>query len=234
MHKSLFVSKAKETKPASPLGKKSTFLNPFSYLIFTKHWKYYECFDNIYIDGIVLAKLASILLKKKFNRISFDMTSLAPIVFGYASQHNLSVALVGGEPGIADKTAEIFREKFPGIRFILTRNGFFDTTDSKREFIANILDANPDVLVVSMGTPQQEKLIHELCQAGWDGTAYTSGGFFHQTASHGVNYYPSIINRLNLRFLYRMYDEPKLLKRYLFIYPIAILKFISDFIRAPK
>ena len=39
------------------------------------------------------------------------------------------------------------------------------------------------------------------------GVGFTCGGFIHQTANNEIEYYPLWIDRMNLRFVYRMYKE---------------------------
>ena len=78
-----------------------------------------------------------------------------------------------------------------------------------------------------MGTPLQEKFLIDLKKNGWSGIGFTCGGFLHQT-SNNIIYYPNWIDKFSLRAFYRMYDEPKLIKRYFLIYPLAILLFLYD------
>ena len=80
-----------------------------------------------------------------------------------------------------------------------------------------------------MGTPKQEEFLLDLSQAGWKGTGYTCGGFLHQTAQN-IKYYPKWIDLFNLRAIYRIYDEPRLIKRYMLEYPIALIYILSDLI----
>lgn len=52
-------------------------------------------------------------------------------------------------------------------------------------------------------------------EAGFKGIGFTCGGFIHQTAKNEIDYYPAWVNRMNVRFIYRMYKEPHTRKRYL-------------------
>ena len=67
----------------------TTFLNPFSYIVARKNIKHLSQF-NIEIDGgmlVVVLRFFGLRVKRK----SFDMTSLAPIVFENAIKNNQSV-----------------------------------------------------------------------------------------------------------------------------------------------
>jgi exopolysaccharide biosynthesis WecB/TagA/CpsF family protein len=106
------------------------------------------------------------------------------------------------------------------------RNGFFSDT----EYIAYLNKLStlaPDVVVIGMGTPRQEQFLLDLRATGWNGIGFTCGGFIHQTNLNKGDYYPAILDRLNLRFAYRMWREPSTIKRYLFNYPSSIVLFIS-------
>ena len=88
---------------------------------------------------------------------------------------------------------------------------------------------HPDIIVCGMGAPLQEQLLVDLQNIGWIGTGYTCGGFLHQIASN-IQYYPIWTDKYHLRWAYRIYDEPKLFKRYFWEYPKFLMVFIYDYI----
>lgn len=205
-----------------------TYLNPYSYLIARKNYQIYSKFDAIHSDGIALSLLLS-LLGSKQTRQSFDMTSMAPAVFTGAANNRLKVVLIGGQNGVAELTGEKLKASYPGMNILGCYDGFFDDQDHRESIVREIVQLNPDLLVVGMGAPLQEAFLVDVAAAGWGGNGYTCGGFFHQTAkTKAVQYYPKWIDRLNLRWLYRMYDEPKLIKRYAFYYPYFLFVFLVD------
>ncbi|MEH6492913.1 WecB/TagA/CpsF family glycosyltransferase [Halopseudomonas sp.] len=210
----------------------ATFLNPYSYLHYRKEPEKFKEFDTIFFDGILLAKLASFLYRKPISRVSFDMTSMAPSVFEFALKHDKTLALIGAEPGVVEIAAEVFKNEYSKLRIKTTRHGYFKNEAEAAEYINDLNHLNPDIVVVGMGTPKQEEFISKLLSTGWRGAAFTCGGFFHQTASRGKSYYPPLIDKFNLRFLYRMYDEPKLIKRYFLSYPKSLILFITDTVKS--
>lgn len=155
------------------------------------------------------------------------MTSLAPKIFMYASEHNKSVYFIGGEEGVSKKAAETLKSSFPNLNIIGCRSGFFKGNEYETT-LKEIVQAKPDIVVCGMGTPHQENFLLKLKEHSWSGEGFTCGGFFHQTAKSGVTYYPKLIDKLNLRWLYRMIDEPKLIKRYSTQYPLFLLVFMLD------
>jgi exopolysaccharide biosynthesis WecB/TagA/CpsF family protein len=207
-----------------------TFLNCYSYYIFRKNITSFKSIDAIFCDGMIFEKMMH-SIKIKASRVSFDMTSLAPIVFNHARENNETLVLIGSEEGIAMRVKNILTENFDNLNVIDVRHGFFITEAERLEYIDYIVKLNPTYVIAGMGTPHQENFIVELKYAGWQGIGFTCGGFLHQTCKKGINYYPKLINKLNLRWAYRIWDEPKLLKRYVLYYPLSVSAFYYDYFK---
>jgi N-acetylglucosaminyldiphosphoundecaprenol N-acetyl-beta-D-mannosaminyltransferase len=206
-----------------------TFINPYSYLFFRKNLNLFSEFDEILIDGIALVKLVR-LIGVKTRRLSFDMTSLAPIVFKTAIEKHESIYFVGSTEKALVNFIGIIKTNYSELNIIGFRNGFFKDENERALFLDSIIDKNPDILVVGMGTPLQEMFLVDLKKKGWKGVGYTCGGFIHQTISK-PNYYPKFYDKYNLRWCYRILDEPELIKRYFFLYPKSLFLFFLDFIK---
>ncbi|UAN64715.1 WecB/TagA/CpsF family glycosyltransferase [Serratia sp. JSRIV006] len=207
-----------------------TFLNCYSYYVFRKNIDSFKSIDAIFCDGIIFEKMMR-SINIKASRVSFDMTSLAPIVFNYASEHNEKLVLIGSEEGVAKSVKDILSENFVNLDIIDVRHGFFQSETERLAYIDYITKINPTFVIAGMGTPHQENFIVELKNAGWQGIGFTCGGFLHQTCKKGINYYPKLINNLNLRWAYRIWDEPKLLKRYVLYYPLSVIAFYYDYFK---
>lgn len=209
-----------------------TFVNHYSYLLARKKPYLFREFHEIYCDGIVLCLFLKLIgIHKK--RTSFDMTSLAPQVFSHAIANDKTIYFIGGEPGIAEESVGKIINGFPQLQVAGIRHGFFSSALERDEVIKEISLKKPDFVIASMGTPYQEQFLVDLKKSGWHGCGYTSGGFFHQTAKAGLSYYPAWVDRLNLRWAFRIADEPKLLRRYtldfikftfLFAYDVFLFK----------
>jgi N-acetylglucosaminyldiphosphoundecaprenol N-acetyl-beta-D-mannosaminyltransferase len=204
--------------------RKNGFVNPYSYYV-SRFLPSEQVPDNIFIDGIILVLLSKIL-GVPARRFSFDMTSMAPIVFSYAVQEGKTIAFLGG----SDRDLEAFSEKltkeFPGVKIATAANGF----DYDVAGYANMLVASkPDFVVIGMGAPLQDSIMAELYSI-YPATYFTCGGFITQS-SKTLNYYPPLVNKLNLRFLFRAINEPHYRKR-LYLYPLACLLFLRDALRS--
>lgn len=205
-----------------------TFLNPYSYIVLRDNRRVFESIDGVFCDGFLLVFLMRFFTGSRGVRVSFDMTSLAPIVFRNSCEYRESIFFVGSEPGIANDAVKKIKSEYPEILVCGVRHGYFSSSFEREDFIKEIVSKNPDIVVVGMGAPLQEKFLIDLRKSGWKGTGYTCGGFFHQTARGGTQYYPEWMNRFNLRWLYRMIDEPKLVRRYFLDYPKFMVVFLYD------
>lgn len=202
----------------APGGARSfTFVNPAAYSALRNDPALYEGFDRIGIDGISMVWLLTAAGIRVSRRISFDMTSLAPLVFREAIGRGMTVCFVGsGEDTIRAAVARI-RESFPGLDVAESVHGYPDHSGWRKQ-VEHVCTVGPDIVVAGMGVPYQEGFIRDLRAAGWSGTAYTCGGMLHQCAE-AIPYYPAWINRMELRWAYRIWREPHLFSRYAVTYP---------------
>lgn len=195
-------------------GRVYTFLNPVSYLDALRHKDLFVRFDGIFVDGSILAAAIKMIYGRKVERRSFDMTSVAPMLFEHAQKKGKTVYIVASQQEQVEKAVKIFEARYPDIQIIGCRNGYFHNEEEQKEAAANIAALNPDFLIVGMGVVMQERFLLRAKGAGFQGIGFTCGGFIHQTAKEGVDYYPAWVDRMNLRFLYRMYREPHTRMRY--------------------
>lgn len=204
----------------SCVGKKSGYLNPYSYYVSRKSNE--KCLpDNVFADGLLLVFLLR-LIGIRMPRLSFDMTSMAPIVFGYAQENGKRIAILGGKQDEVKGFCRFLCEYYPGVEIVLAQNGY---EFAIAEFAGQLQKMAPDIVVIGMGAPLQDQVMRDLYEA-YPATYFTCGGFISQSAA-GLEYYPALINKLNLRFIYRACKEPHYRKR-LFIYPFACLLFLKD------
>jgi|SRR5690606_15392273 len=209
----------------------TTFLNPVSYLKARKNIVIYSQFDSILADGWLFV-IALRMVGIKTKRYSFDMTSLAPVVFNKAIELDQSIYFIGSKPDEIKNFIKIIKTNFPALNIKGHRNGYFKNSKERDTTIKDIQILTPDVVIVGMGVPLQEKFLVDLQNAGWEGIGYTCGGFIHQT-SRGIYYYPKWVNKLHLRMPYRALKEPHFRKR-IPDYLKFVFIFISDYRKYKK
>lgn len=206
-----------------------TFLNPYSLLQIHQSDVDLTHFDKVCIDGIAL----KIFLDKVFggtsiDRISFDFTSVAHLVFQNAAAEAQPGFILGSDQNSNDAFLAKISEMFPSIK-LNGRSGYFDSEAELSQYLEKLTQADYDFVVIGMGAVKQEQVAIKLKELGFKGRIYTCGGFIHQTALNGGEYYPAWVDKFNLRFAYRMFKEPSTIKRYLLDYPKSFFLLIRNY-----
>ena len=206
-----------------------TFLNPYSYYL-TRNLKKLDDIDFIGIDGGLLKFIINLFFNFDIERISFDNSSLAPKLYHHCINENHSIYFIGSTSPNIQGFINVLKAEVSNLNIVGYRHGYFESITQKEEVLKKIIKLNPNYVIVGMGTPFQENFILDLNQAGYEGIAFTCGGYFHQTTK-GFNYYPYFFDKYNLRWFYRIIDEPKLIKRYLVFYPQSLFFIFLDLLR---
>lgn len=209
-------------------GKVYTYLNPVSYLTALENKKLFSQMDGIFADGGLLVKAIKLVYGKQVTRRSFDMTSMAPELFAYAAEHGKTVYIVASKQEQVEEAVEIFRERYPKVKFAGYRNGYFASEEEMAQEARQVTELNPDFLIVGMGALMQEKFLLKVKGAGYQGIGFTCGGFIHQTSKNEIDYYPAWVDKTNLRFVYRMWKEPHTRKRYVMAGLLFPVRFIAE------
>ena len=203
-----------------------TFLNPVSYLIALENKSLFEQFDGIFADGSLLVSAIRLVYGKRVTRRSFDMTSLAPELLNYLMESRKTLYIVASGQEQVECSVRIFQEQYPELRIAGFRNGYFSSDAEMNKEASHIVELNPDFLIVGMGALMQEKFLLKVKKMGYQGIGFTCGGFVHQTAMNRMHYYPNWVDKMNLRFVYRMYKEKHTRTRYLqaaFLFPVRFI-----------
>ena len=209
-------------------GKVYTYLNPVSYLTALENKKLFSQMDGIFADGGLLVKAIKLVYGKQVTRRSFDMTSMAPELFAYAAEHGKTVYIVASKQEQVEEAVEIFRKRYPKVKFAGYRNGYFASEEEMAQEARQVTELNPDFLIVGMGALMQEKFLLKVKHAGYQGIGFTCGGFIHQTSKNEIDYYPAWVDKTNLRFAYRMWKEPHTRKRYVMAGLLFPARFIAE------
>jgi|SRR5690242_9027303 len=205
-----------------------TFCNPLSFKIL-KHnkdyYKYLEEIDFIYSDGMLLCSFIKKVTRQQCIRASFDGNSIASSVFELCKNYNKRVALVGTTDEHIVNAVEKLSDK---LNIVYYRNGFFSNDTEINNFFDELEAHKVDTIIFGMGAPYQERMLHLLKERKFKGIAFSCGGYLEQLARKDVVYYPEFFNKYNLRWLYRILDEPgKLLRRYLIDYSFFYIEYVK-------
>ena len=158
-------------------------------------------------DGIGViygAKILGTPMKERVPGIDFTTALLEKM-----NEEGRSVFLFGSKPGVADKAAENLSVKYPGIKFVGTNDGYF--TDDE-PIIEKINSAKPDLMLVCLGAPKQEKWMQKNAHRLDVGLMIGAGGSLDVFAGI-VERAPEKWQKLGLEWLYRLKKEPKRIVR---------------------
>ena len=175
----------------------------------------YERADLVVPDGY------SLLLAARFSRRSLSERVTGVDMFqslcGSAAKHGLHVFLLGGRPNSANLTAEVLRNRLPGLRVTTHCPPLgFEESDKELEVTATaIRAAKPDMVFVALGAPKQEYWIHDHGLQLGVPVLIGVGGTFEMVAGM-VSRAPVWMQRTGLEWLYRLCLEPRRMwRRYL-------------------
>lgn len=203
----------------------ATFVNAFSYYDLTEEMK--NEIDYFFSDGILLTKLNNYFSVDKVERISFDSTSLAYPFFDFCEKNDVTVALVGATQSEISNFSKYILGKFPYLKLSYVSSGYIDD-EVRYKVLASCLSS--DVVIVGMGFPYQEEFLLELKKSHTTSSqlklALTCGGFF--TQHQNSDYYPKLIDKLELRWLYRLIFAKHVRRKVFTKYPRFFLRYLYN------
>ncbi len=141
-----------------------------------------------------------------------------------SSGHALSLYIFGGKPGIAEKAALNISHEYKNISVCGTDHGYH-TVEENDSVIGKIVKANPDLLLVGLGVPRQEKWIDSNIN-NFNSTICIGCGGTIDVFSGEVKRAPEVFIRLNLEWFYRLIKQPSRITRMLRI-PVFLVLCIS-------
>lgn len=188
-----------------------TFLTPYYMSKMNEsYYSLYEDFDYIASDGSYPLKINRWMGKPKSIRLSFDMSSMAPVVFDDVIKNNKAIYILGAKPEEIKRSVQTIRGFFPKLNICGFHHGYIN--DYKDTIVNEIIGSGANVCIIGMGAPLQDEMAVRLKTAGFVGSIYTCGGFIHQT-TEGIHSFPEWTNKLNVRFVYRWFHEKGVFSR---------------------
>lgn len=164
--------------------------------------------NDIVPDGIAIVKAAGRFGIKIKERITGIDTAVK--LLELMNNKKKSLYLFGAKREVLDKLLEVLKRDYPCIKVLGAIDGYVEDKD---EAFKEVIKANPDVCLVALGIPQQEKLIARHIGDAKKGIYMGVGGVF-DVLSGSKKRAPKIFIKLNLEWLYRITTEPSRLGRF--------------------
>jgi N-acetylglucosaminyldiphosphoundecaprenol N-acetyl-beta-D-mannosaminyltransferase len=135
-----------------------------------------------------------------------------------AARDGRSVYLIGGDPGVPESAGRALTEASPRLRVAGTSApefGFDSDETAVRRVVDEIVASRPDLVLVALGFPKQERLISRL-RAELPQAWYLGCGAGLAMAAGQFSRAPAAVQRVGAEWLYRLALEPRrLYRRYL-------------------
>lgn len=159
-------------------------------------------------DGIGIVKAARSIGYPIEERITG--IDIANKLLEYGNNLEKSIYLFGATEEVIVSMKKVLSRDYPNLKVVGATNGY--VTD-KEQIFKKISKLKPDIILVALGIPAQEKLIYKHLDKFDKGIFVGVGGSFDVISGHKKRA-PKIFIKLNLEWLYRILKEPKRIKRF--------------------
>lgn len=149
---------------------------------------------------------------------------LVQAVFDRMKTSRKTVYFFGGAPGVAQAAKEAMEKKHRGLNVVGVADGYFDE-EKEKQIIAEINELRPDLLLVGIGFPKQEKWIYNNLDKLNVKLAIGVGGSF-DVMSGNVKRAPAIFIKLGLEWFHRLITQPSRFVRMLQL-PVFMIEVIK-------
>ena len=194
---------------------------------------FFAAADVVFCDGAGVRLAARMLGERLPERITY--ADWLPRLAALAERHGLSIFLLGARPGVAEEAARRLLGSHSNLKIVGVRHGFFDHRHGSPEneaVVAKISAAKPDVLLIGLGMPLQERWLMENYPKLDFGVALTGGAVFDY-ASGRLRRGPRLLTDNGFEWLARLLVEPRRLwRRYLLGNPLFLARVLAQGWRA--
>ena len=186
--------------------------NPEAFMFGQKN----EEMKQLLLDEATTVVADGIGIVKGGKKIGIDIAERIPGVdiaeklLEYGSELKKKVFFLGAKQEVIDALLQVVREKYPNLEVAGAVNGYVPDKDAVFEDIKAL---QPDIVLVALGIPAQERLIYKHLSAFSKGIFVGVGGSF-DVLSGTKSRAPKFFIDHNLEWLYRIMKEPARIKRF--------------------
>jgi N-acetylglucosaminyldiphosphoundecaprenol N-acetyl-beta-D-mannosaminyltransferase len=179
--------------------------------------------DLVLPDGVGLLLAARWLGARLPERVSGS--DLIYRISEQARPRGWGIYFLGGAEGVALKTAETLKAQYPGLTIAGTFGGS-PKIEAEDAIVARVRAAQPDILLVAYGAPQQDQWIARNKDRLGVPVSIGLGGSFDFVAGTARRA-PVWVQRLGLEWLHRLWRQPWRARRIfsaVIAFPLAVLR----------
>lgn len=186
--------------------------NPETFMIASKDQEMKEMILDptsfVVPDGVGIVKASRMLgmdIKERITGID-----LAWKLLELGNLKGKSIYLFGSSEEVVQLMVQKVTISYPHLKIVGYQNGYIKNKEKEME---KILKKQPDIVMVALGIPAQEKLIYRHLKKFKKGIFIGVGGSF-DVISGSKKRAPKVFLKLNLEWLYRLLKEPRRWKRF--------------------
>lgn len=178
---------------------------------------------NIYRDAsLILTDGKPLLWISKWYKTpikeKISGSDLFPLLCEMAAKKGYSMFFLGAAEVVAAKAAENLKKKYNGLKIVGTYSppyGFEKDEIESEKIIDMVKEAHPDILILGLGSPKQEKFVYHYCKDLGVPISLGLGASLDFEAGN-IRRAPKWMSNHGLEWLYRLIKEPKrMFKRYI-------------------
>lgn len=167
--------------------------------------RYLSQADLVLPDGSGLA-IAGQILNMPIQE-NLNGTDFTPKVCRMAEVGDWSVYLLGARERVVKNCCENMRARFPNLDIAGYHNGYF-SEEEELEIIKEINNKEPDILLVALGSPLQEKWVARNAHLLNVNVCFAVGGLFDFMSDH-IDRAPKWMRKAGIEWLHRFLQNPK-------------------------
>ncbi len=193
----------------------------------------YQAASLSLVDGQPLIWLSKLMREPFPAKISGS--DFVPPLMHMAAEKGWRVLFLGAAEGVAEKAAEVLRQLEPGLQIVATFSpsfGFDAKPDERDRVLQRVREAKPNLVVMALGCPKQELLMHRWKDDIAPAVAIGSGATLDFIAGN-VSRSPAWMSNAGLEWLYRLVREPRRLAHRYLVRDPEILKIAWQMLRLP-
>lgn len=157
-------------------------------------------------DGVGVVWASRLLRTPLIERVTG--TDFVPELVELAAARGYRIYFLGGKPGVAERAAKRLNEQVGAEAVVGVKHGYFPEKDSLT-LVEEINSVAPDVLMVCLGNPRQEKWIAQHLPLLKATVVFGNGGAL-DFWSGAVRRAPMFMQKVGLEWLYRLIQDRSL------------------------
>jgi len=140
-----------------------------------------------------------------------------------------SLYLLGSNPGASAEAAVELRRWYPSLKINGTHHGYFELgSPHDQRVVEHINEHSPDILLVGMGTPQQEVWVERHFDQLDARVVWTVGALFEYVSGR-IRRAPHWMSDNGLEWIFRLAVEPRRMwRRYLLGNPVFLRRVLEE------